>query len=263
MKALAASLTFAATFDDGYDASYAKGDGRMHTVKMVKEERTLVPGMNNPDMSIAEGKGRYGNALAFSKKSRPPICYPAKDNLSYSTKNWNGTISLWLSLDPEAELEPGFTDPIQITDADYNDAALWVDFSDQNPRSFRMGVYGDLAVWNPKNLGPEENPAFLERLLTATDRPFGKGIWTHIAISFSGLNTGAGKASFYVNGKPQGSRNIPEPFSWDLDKAKVFLGLNYVGLMDEIAFFDQALDAETVRQLYQLEGGLKALLEVR
>lgn len=260
MKTIANALSFAATFDQGFDAGFARGDGRMHTVRAQGDTRILVPGMHNATVSIAEGKGRYGNALDFSQKSRPPICYLVKDNLPFSREDWSGTISLWLSLDPEKDLAPGFTDPIQITDVDYNDAALWVDFSDQNPRDFRMGVYGDLAIWNPRNLDPGVNPAFLERLLTAKDRPFGTGIWTHVAISFAHLNTSKGSAEFYINGKFQGRREISEPFSWDLDKARAFLGLNYIGLMDEIAFFDRALGAEEIRQVYQIEGGLEALL---
>lgn len=262
-KELAEALTFAATFDRSFDADLARGDHRMFTVKMVDGERTARPGMHNPNNMIGYGKGLNGNALVFTKKSMPPIFFPAKENINYDTEDWSGTISLWLSLDPENDLEPGYVDPIQITDSDYNDAALWVDFSDKNPRSFRMGLYGDLNVWNPKNISPDENPAFNERLLPAEDRPFGTGIWTHIVIVYSNLNTDKGKAEFYINGKSQGSRDIPEPFTWDLDQAKIFLGLNYTGLMDEISLFNRALTAEEVRRLYELPGGLEALVSVK
>jgi|GEM_PF-109362 len=258
---LSEALTFAATFDEGYEADYGEGDTRMFTAPAYDELESARAGMNSEYIELAEGKGRFGDALHFQKKADPVIFYPSKDNVAYDEADWSGTISLWLSLDPEEELEPGYVDPIQITDAGYNDAALWVDFSDKNPRSFRMGVYGDLDVWNPNKVGPDDDPAFNERLLPAEYRPFGAGIWTHIAITFSGLNTKNGTASFYINGQRQGNREIPEPFTWELGKSKIFLGLNYVGLLDEVALFDRALTEEEIVRLYQLPEGLSALVE--
>jgi len=62
--------------------------------------------------------------------------------------------------------------PIQITDTEYNDAAIWVDFTrDDKPRNFRLGIFGDLKVWNPKNLAPEENPFFNHRTLVVMQPP--------------------------------------------------------------------------------------------
>ena len=135
-----------------------------------------------------------------------------------------------MQLDPEQDLEPGYVDPIQITDVGYNDAALWVDFTDKNPRVFRMGVFGDLSVWNPDNIGPDENPAFNNRLVAATDRPFSNHQWTHVVISFSNLGAEGARADFYVNGQLQGTQDdIPESFTWDLLKSKIFLGTQLRG----------------------------------
>ncbi len=53
--------------------------------------------------------------------------------MPYSRHRRGGTVSFWLNLSPEKDLEPGFCDPIQITDTTYDDAALWVDFSAENP----------------------------------------------------------------------------------------------------------------------------------
>ena len=259
-KELADALSFCTTFEQGFAADYAQGDPRIYTIKAVGEERIARIGMHNPNIKIAPNKGRFGNALAFTKKSSPPIFYKSQENIKYEEKDWSGTISMWLSLDPEKDLEPGYTDPIQITDVTYNDAALWVDFSDKNPRSFRMGVFGDLKVWNPDNLQPNDNPVFLKRLLPATDRPFGTDVWTHVVISFSNLNSDKGKAAFYINGKHQGTRDVTEPFTWELEKSKIFLGLNYVGLMDEVSLFKRALTEEEVVRLYQLPGGIGSLL---
>ncbi len=258
---LTEALSFCTTFDEGLNADFAKGDARIFGAATYDQADLAVPGMVPEEISIATERGRFGHALEFKRKGKAVIFYPSKHNITYSESNWSGTISLWLSLDPETDLAPGYTDPIQITDAGYDDAAFWVDFSNKNPRSFRMGVYGDVKVWNPRNIGPDENPAFQRRLLAATDRPFSRGRWTHIAVSFSALNGENGQASFYINGIFQGVRKISEAFSWELEKSKIFLGLNYVGLMDEVALFDRALSAEEVKILYGLAEGIQTLLE--
>lgn len=257
---LRAALTFSATFDHGFTADFARGNAQVFGAPAYDQTETAVPNLIPQEITIAEEEGRFGHALEFKRKGAPVIFYRSEDNISYHQNNWNGTISLWLSLDPETDLAPGYTDPIQITDSGYDDAAIWVDFSDKNPRSFRMGVYGDVKVWNPEGIGPDKNPAFLDRLLPAADRPFRRGRWTHIAISFSGLNGNKGEASFYINGKMQGKREITEPFTWNLEQSKIFLGVNYVGLMDEVAIFSRGLSAEEVGLLYGFPEGLKALL---
>ena len=260
---LAKVLTLGATFDKGVNADFAAGHSSLFSAPSYDELKSLQEGLHYPAAEIRKGKGLHGDALAFPTKAEPVVFYQAAQNVKYQEEDWSGTISLWLSLDPDRELAPGYTDPIQITDVGYNDAALWVDFSDKNPRSFRMGIYGDLRVWNPENIPPDKNPAFTKRLLPAKDLPFGKGIWTHVVITFQGLNTDEGRAVFYINGKRQGERQIPEPFSWNLEQAKVFLGLNFIGLMDEVALFERALSAEEVQMLYHLPGGLSTLLKQR
>ena len=42
-------------------------------------------------------------------------------------------------------------------------------------------------------------------------------------------------------------------------RGAVRLGVNYVGLFDELALFDRALTAEEVRTLYELPGGVASL----
>jgi len=257
---LKSSMTLAANFDEGYDANFAAGDPKIYTGPAYDSLDAPVAGMINTEVALLEAKGKSGNALQFKSKTKPVIFYKSEKNIAYSQENWSGTVSLWLSLNPEEDLAPGYTDPIQITDQGYDDAAIWVDFSNKNPRSFRMGVYGDVDVWNPDNIGPDENPAFNSRLLPATDRPFTRESWTHVAVSFSGLNTETGKAEFFINGKSQGSREISEPYTWELAKSRIFLGLNFVGLMDEVSIYNKALSADEIKALYELPGGLTDLL---
>ena len=238
-------LTFYASFDEKVDADVARGDQQPY----FGQNKGLPEGV----IWKKEG-GRRGGALHFTRKASPPLYYSGFKNAPYAEgTSQQGTISLWMSLDPELDLEPGYVDPIQVTDVTYNDAALWVDFSDKNPRLFRMGVFGDLQSWNPQNIDPDKNPKFNERLVVAKDRGFGRGIWTHVVIVYKNLNSPQGTAQFYVDGKLQGERIIPEAFTWTWEKAKIFLGLNYIGWMDEVALFDRALTVEEVNILYRME----------
>ena len=254
------SLTFHASFDHGYNADYAKGSPHIYTAPEYGKLEDSQKGMGSRSIQLAPDQGLSGGALEFTKKGQAVVYFKSEDNISYDRDSWSGTISLWMRLDPEQDLEPGYCDPIQITDVGYNDAALWVDFTNKNPRIFRMGVFGDLAVWNPDNIGPDENPDFNNRLVAAKDRPFSREQWTHVVVTFSSLGTESANASFYINGNLQGTQdNIYEPFTWDLIKSKIFIGLNYVGLIDELALFDRSLSEKEVRLLHGLQKGAGAL----
>ena len=260
--ALAEVLTFHASFDDGIDADWALGDRQIYTAPSYAEQDQAVPGIGNPAVGVADGAGRFGRALRFTARNQHAIFYKADGNVGYSSEDWSGTVSFWLSLDPAADLEPGFCDPIQITDAAYNDAAIWVDFTAENPRQFRLGVFGDLDAWNPDGLSPDEHPEFLDRLVIVDEPPFETGRWTHVVITYSGLNTQmGGVATLYLDGVPQPdvADGIDEPFTWDPARGAIRLGVNYVGLFDEVSLFSRALTDEEVRALHVLEGGAAAL----
>ena len=222
-------LTFHASFDNGVDADWALGDGQIYTAPSYAEQDQAVHGIGNPSVDVADDVGRFGAALRFTARNRHAIFYKAEDNVAYASENWSGTVSFWLSLDPATDLEPGFCDPIQITDAAYNDAAIWVDFTAENPRQFRLGVFGDLDVWNPDGLSPDAHPGFGGRLLIADEPPFATGQWTHVVITYDGLNTQrGGVANLYLDGErlPHTSEGIDEPFTWDLDQGAIRLGVN-------------------------------------
>jgi len=260
--ALSEVLTFHASFDRGVDADWALGDRQVYTAPSYAEQDQAVPGIGNPSVEVADGTGRFGHALRFTARNQHAIFYKAEDNVAYSSEDWNGTVSFWLSLDPATDLEPGFCDPIQITDAAYNDAAIWVDFTGENPRQFRLGVFGDLDVWNPDGLSPDEHQGFLDRLLIISAPPFATGQWTHVVITYAGINTqNGGVANLYLDGErlPHVSDSIDEPFTWDRGRGAIRLGVNYVGLFDEVSLFSRALTDEEVRALHVLEDGVAAL----
>ena len=259
--ALKKALTFHASFDKTTDADFALGDRRIHTATSYRERGDAKPGLGSPDVAIAAGRGRFGDALHFKKKNVRAIYYPAEKNIAYDPSNWSGTVSFWLSLDPDKELEPGFCDPIQITDEAFNDAAIWVDFTkDERPRHFRLGVFGDLKAWNPKDIPADKNPDFTRRLIVNQKPPFAAGKWTNVVITWSGLGSPQGKATLYLDAAPQGTtQTIREPFGWDLSRAAIRVGVNYVGLFDELALFNRALTANEVRELHRLRKGISEL----
>ena len=150
---LLSALTFHAGFDGTTHVQGRLGDKHLYTAPNYKAQNEAKPGLGNPNVEIAKGAGRKGDALRFKKKNEHAIFFKADKNVAFDPRNWTGTISYWLKLDPDKELEPGFCDPIQVTDNAYNDSAIWTDFTkDEKPRHFRLGVFGALSEWNPANL---------------------------------------------------------------------------------------------------------------
>ncbi len=239
---LARDLTFRAGFEGSTDAQVARGDKRLYAAPSYKEQASAVPRLGT-DVELVSGMGlKGGGALRFRKKNTQAVFYRAERNVAFDPEGWSGTISFWLNLNPDQDLEPGYCDPIQVTDKAYNDSAIWVDFTkDDKPRHFRLGVFGALQSWNPQNLPPDKNPAFLQRLVVVKQPPFDRGKWTHVGIVFADLGKG-GNAKLFVNGKLQGATPaIPEPFQWDVARAAIRLGVNYVGLLDDVAIFRRPL----------------------
>ncbi len=258
------AITLYASFDNGIDADLAAGDNRLYTVPNRKARDSAQIGLHKPDISIAKDEGLFGDGLLFTKRSSGTIYYPSLKNISYDEKDWSGAVSFWLNLDPTTDLVEGeYCDPIQITDVSYNDAAIWVDFTKDNPRDFRLGVIGDRSSWNPAPLGPDnENPDFIKQLPAVNNPSFEKGKWTHILINFSHLNTQNGRAQLYMNGEFKGERtDIKDPFTWELSQSNIYLGLGYIGLMDELSIFNRDLTDKEILTLYNLKEGVQTLLD--
>lgn len=260
---LRATLSFLATFDHGFDADYAHGDRLIYTAPSYSKLDAAVADVISPDIVIAKGQGRYGDALQFRKKNTQAVFYRAAVSSGYRPRNWSGTVSFWLSLSPDTDLEPGYTDPLQITDKAYNNTAIWVDFTrDDKPRHFRLGVFGDSVAWTKGKSANEQTAFFDQRTVVVTQPPFARGQWTHVVIAFSRLGSDSGgTAKLYLNGKPAGTaEGIKEPFNMEAALATIRLGVNYTGLMDELTMFTRALTDTEVEALYQLEGGAGTLL---
>ncbi len=262
LSPLAAALSFHASFDRSANADFGHGDLQIYRAQGGRLDQAQ-PGLPSAAVHLAKKRGRLGGALAFTDKTTTRIFFKAEKNLRYRADNWNGTVSFWLNLDPEKDLKPGFCDPVQVTDKAWNKAALWVDFSkDEVPRHFRYGAFADYAVWNPANrkfeaIAPTERP-----WIVVERHPFGRGKWTHVVMTFSGFNRSGtgGVAKLFLDAKLQGElKDRPQVFTWDISKTMIFLGIAYIGLMDDLALFDRALSPQEIEVLHRLPRGVAEL----
>src|SRR4030095_14698879 len=98
---------------------------------------------------------------------------------------------LWLSLDPEKDLEPGYCDPIHVTERGWNDGAIFADFTkDDTPRHFRLGAFADRKVWDPRERDWNAVPVPERPMVEVAKPPFARGQWTHVVLTWAGFNSG-------------------------------------------------------------------------
>jgi hypothetical protein len=250
-ESLRRSLSFHASFDKGIEADVARGDRKIYNASDYKSQSSAQAGPGEVDVAIEKGAGiEASNALRFRTKNTRALFFRGDRHVALS----GGTISFWLRLDPDKDLAPGFCDPMQVTDKAYNDSAIWVDFTkDDTPRHFRLGVFGRLKMWNPTDTPPDRNPDFLRRLIVVDRPPFSREHWTQVVLTWAGLDKGGnGSASLFLNGKRISSTTgIREPFQWDPSRLAIRIGVNYTGLMDDVATFDRALSEREIASLYR------------
>ncbi|MEY4088862.1 MAG: hypothetical protein RJB55_1133 [Verrucomicrobiota bacterium] len=261
---LRSALVFHAPFDTTADASFAKGDPRVYTAADRTKRANATPGLPPAeDTRIVADAGRFGGALEFRRKIKPQVFYRGGDNLGYQPKNWQGSISFWLRLDPDRDLEPGYCDPVQFVGQAWNEGNLFVEFSkDHTPRHFRFAIMAVTRFWNPKNRKWEEMPE-PERPMTAVHRPpFSRERWTHVLVTFSRINSGApdGRGTLYLDGRKQGSfSGWNNTFNWDVSQSALTVGLAYTGFIDDLAVFNRELDDAEAATIFALPRGIAGL----
>jgi hypothetical protein len=225
-------------------------------------EPHLAPGPGSPPVALTK-PGKFGSALAFTGDTPRVLCFKADKNVAYSPSRFQGAASLWISVEP-SEIPQRYADPFKITDKDYNNDCIWMDFTkNDTPPDFRLGVFGDQSVWDPKN---QHNLAeeFFWRLMKVPEPPFAAGVWTHIVLVWDGVNTPAGgRAAMYLDGALRGKTGIiKEPFNGDIAKATIRLGTGpFNGLIDDIALFNRALTLDEVGFLTDANGGAADLYD--
>jgi hypothetical protein len=252
-----------ASFDKGLDADFAVGDPKLYTAPTGNRSQARA-GLPESNLVIhAKGEGRFGHALHFTKKMRPAVFFKGEGNLGYNTNGWSGAVSLWLRLDPDEDLQPGYCDPLQFVAQGWDEGNMFIEFSkDHTPRHFRYAILPVKKTWNPNNRGWEDIPDKDRPMVPVYKPPFTHDGWTHVVFCFGNINSGRkdGFGRLYLDGQDQGAfENWPIAFNWDVRQSALTLGLSYVGWMDDVAVFNRPLTAEEVRTIYNGKGGVAGI----
>lgn len=253
------ALVLHASFDKGFDADFSRGDAACY----LKTAAGLVPCAENEELKLVAEGGRHGGAIHFTKKGTTRPLYRGPGVLGYNEKSWSTTVSLWMRLNPDEDLEPGYCDPIQIVGDDTKKGFIFLEWSkDHSPRYFRYAIRPLIELWDPEGLGWEVVPKGQRPVVELKTAPFSRDRWTHAVFTLDRINEGKGisAGSLYLDGKKQGEIKGHElTFGWDPEAVQLVLGAAYVGQIDDLAVFDRVLDDGEVATLYGLERGVAEL----
>ncbi len=247
------AVTFYASFDTAVKGDFGGGELTLSTRSNHKTEQGVFvfeKGFPEKAFRIAPGKGISGGALEAVDvlPDNGRIFFPAKENIAYKKGGWSGALSMWINHDPDTQLKTGFCDPVQITQKGAGNGAIWIDYNDAKPnRNLRMGTFPAVAEGRPPL--QESHEAFSPMLWV--DKPGLKvGDWHHVALIWRNFDTGKSdaRATLYLDGKLAGEikKDYPISMDWDLDKAGIYIAVNYIGLMDELALFNRALTEDEI-----------------
>ncbi|MEZ6133540.1 MAG: family 16 glycoside hydrolase [Pirellulaceae bacterium] len=250
---LRGAMIMHASFDDTTDLNLFKKDGWIYTAPSTKRQ-DAKQGMHIPSVNIARGQGKYRDALQFKSKAEQVLFYQGTE-IGYRPENWSGSLSLWMKLDPNKDLAPGFCDPIQMTERGWNDGAFFIDFDKELPRAFRLGAFPDYKSWNPQDTNFDDIPVEQRPMVSVAQPPFSAEKWTHVCFTWDQVNAAdegrPATTTLYLDGQPQGSVVRPMRFTWEPKQAALMVGVYYVGLIDDLLVFDKPLTAEQVKLLFE------------
>ena len=258
------ALTLHASFDRTGDADFARGDKAVYTTDDRSKRELAKPGLPTDDLArIAPNEGRFGGAIEFRKKIKPQVFFKGGDNVGYRPKNWNGSLSFWMRLDPDKDLEPGYCDPVQLVGQAWTEGNMFVEFSkDHTPRHFRFAIMAVTKFWNPNNRKWEEIPDKERPMVPVYQPPFRRDRWTHVLVTFANINSGAadGRGTLYLDGRKQGTFDgWNNTFNWDPAKSALTIGLAYTGFIDDLAVFDRELTDAEAQAVFTLKSGIAEL----
>ena len=132
ISTLSKALTFHASFNHGPDADFGNGDKKIYTGDFKgsrqQNEMPTTAGLGTPPLVIAKDKGKYGDALAFTKDNSHVVFYKLEKNIQYSESDFKGSVSLWMSFNP-SDIPNQYCDPMQLTDKYYASDAIWIDIT--------------------------------------------------------------------------------------------------------------------------------------
>jgi hypothetical protein len=254
-----------APFDGSLDATRAAGDPKLYAAPNG-DRKMAQPGLPADNLVVhVKGEGKFGDALRFTKKMKPVVFFRGEKNLGYVPKNWTGSASLWLRLNPDKELEPGYCDPLQFVAQAWGSGNMFIEFSkDHTPRHFRYAILPVTKHWNPKGAEWEAIPEPQRPMVALHKPPFRDDQWTHVVFTFGNINSGSkdGWGKLYLNGELQGeTKGWDAVFDWDVSQSAVTLGLSYIGMLDDLAIFNRPLTDAEVKAIYAAPQGISSLLK--
>ncbi len=229
-----------ASFDTSMDADLSRGDGRAT--------------WNSDVVRWDAGAGRFGGSLVFAAAhhgwAEDEFTFPAAGNFPYGQQDFSGTISLWLSGDPDAELAADVpVDPFHIS-RHSADGSFYLDLTRPDddrygsPRKLRFGLYND---------SPERSRFVGGQLIVVGELNWRAGDWHHVVATWSHANSGRqdGCANLYIDGVRRGwMTGYRHQLTWDVEQLTIGLGQRYAGRIDELLILDRDLSVEEVAELY-------------
>lgn len=249
-----------ASFDEKMEADRAGGAKTLSTRYGDPKGKgfRFEPGYPSKAFRIARGKGISGGALeavdVLPESGR--VFFPAKGNIAFKKGGWGGAVSTWINTDPNTLLKTTFCDPVQITQKGANNGGIWYDFNNARPRDLRMGVFPAVPAGQK---GASESDADAP-MVRVPGVKFKQGEWHHVVITWDHFDTGKADAVaiLYIDGKRIGAvEKRPIAMDWDIDKAGIYIAVNFIGLLDEFAVFGRPLSADEVMSLHKNPGMLK------
>ena len=252
------SLTLHAAFDGKFEADFSRGDRTLY----FSGGGTSGPAKETDTIKLTTDGGRHGGALHITKKNPVRPYFKGPGAIDYKAASWSGSVSMWLRLTPDEDLEPGYCDPVQIVAGDTKKGFIFLEWSkDETPRHFRYAIRPLVEIWNPKNQDWAKMTDAERPMVALHHAPFSRTRWTHAVFTFDRLNTGkAGTGKLYLDGKLQGTiKGWDLTFGWEADKVQLVLAAAYVGHIDDLAVFDRALTDREVEQVFALPSGIRAL----
>jgi hypothetical protein len=261
------AVTLYASFDKEVKADVGGGTLTLSTrYNHLKEKGKFVVEKGFPAKAfrIAEDKGISGGALEAVDvlPNNGRIFFPARGNIAFKKGGWSGGLSVWVKTDPNKLLKTKFCDPIQITQKGANDGGIWFDFNDAKPRDMRMGVFPAIPPGGKgiSESDPKAPMVWMRKVGFTADR------WHHVALTWRNLDTGkkTAEATLFIDGKRIGAvKDRALAMAWDVDRAGIYIAVNYIGLLDELALFNRELTGEDVKELHAKPGLLAGLKKGR
>ncbi|MBI3468211.1 MAG: CehA/McbA family metallohydrolase [Planctomycetes bacterium] len=257
------AVTVYASFDQR--AAADRGGGGLTLSTRFNQEEKKVPyvfqkGFDADIFRIAKGKGIHGGALECTGvlPSNGRIFFPAGGNIAFKKGGWGGAVSVWVNTDPNELLKTRFCDPVQITQKGAGNGGIWFDFNDSKPRDLRMGVFPAVAAGSAPI--KEDDPG--APIVRVKGIGFRSGDWHHVVLSWRNLDTGKkdAQAALYIDGELIGEVKDHEiAMDWDINKTGIYVAVNYIGLLDELAVFGRELTAAEVARLHEQPGLVASL----